>query len=190
MKLYAIRHSLTQLNEEKKIQGRIDLPLSKYGVTHAHEIFSKLDISVDIMFASPLIRAHQTAMIAAKYLKYEKPITLIQHFIERDFSSLDLLPVTESKPVVRGEKSLEGYENDQHLLIRVKKGLSKIKQYSNDSTGLIVCHAHVLKALLILAGEKDISFADTIIMHDDLIEFELKEDVFTFKSMKKVKSDQ
>ena len=189
MKIYAIRHSLTQLNEEKKIQGRIDLPLSSYGVKHAHDIFSKLDLSVDVMFASPLIRAHQTAMIAAQYLHYEKPITLIQHFIERDFSSLDLLPVSESKPVVRGEVSLEGYESDQHLLMRVNKGLAAIKYDLNHVSGLIVCHAHVLKALLILAGEKNISFADTIIMHDDLLEFELDAHTFKFKSMKKVKSD-
>ncbi len=76
------------------------------------------------------------------------------------------------------------------MLKRVNKGLSTIKNDLNNVTGLIVCHAHVLKALLILAGEKNISFADTIIMHDDLLEFELDAQTFKFKSMKKVKSDQ
>ena len=190
MKLYAIRHSLTSLNEEKKIQGRIDLPLSKYGISHAQEIFSNLHIHVDHLVASPLIRAHQTAMIAASFLNYAKPITLIQDFVERDFGSLDLLPVSESKPVVRRETYLEDYEHDDALLNRVSKGLTTIFKHYTDNNLLLVCHAHVLKALLILAGEKNINFADTIIMHDDLIQFEIQDQHLRFESMHKIKSDK
>lgn len=187
MTLYAIRHSLTLLNEEKKIQGRIDLPLSEYGISHAHEILSNLSIDVKNILSSPLIRAHQTAMIAASYLNIAKPITLIQDFVERDFGSLDLLPVSESKPVVRGEKYLDDYENDDFLLRRVQRGLNVIFNHYNDNNTLLVCHAHVLKALLILSGEKNTSFADTIIMHDDLLQFEIHQQQLIFKTMHKIK---
>jgi broad specificity phosphatase PhoE len=189
MILYAIRHSLTTLNEEKKIQGRIDLPLSVYGISHAHALFSELSIDVDEIFSSPLIRAHQTASIAAIYLKYEKPINLIQAFVERDFGSLDLLPVSESKPVVRGETFLTNYEDDASLLHRVQKGLQIIKTYYDHVNSLLICHAHVLKALLIISGEKNISFADTIIMHDDLLQFEIVDNHLKFISIEKIKSD-
>ena len=187
MILYAIRHSLTSLNEEKKIQGRIDLPLSEYGISHAHEIFSNLTIQVDHILASPLIRAHQTAMIASSYLNYTNPITLIQEFVERDFGSLDLLPVSESKPFVRGETTLEDYESDDFLLNRIQQGLNIILNHYHESNTLLVCHAHVLKALLILSGEKNISFADTIIMHDDLLQFEIQNQNIIFKSKYQIK---
>jgi len=187
MILYAIRHSLTTLNEEKKIQGRIDLPLSEYGISHAHEIFSNVSIHIDQILSSPLIRAHQTAMIAASYLSITNPITLIQDFVERDFGSLDLLPVSESKPVVRGEKYLEDYESDAFLLKRIQHGLDILLKHYHDHNVLLVCHAHVLKALLILSGEKNISFADTIIMHDDLLQFEIQNQQLIFKTMGKIK---
>lgn len=187
MILYAIRHSLTTLNEEKKIQGRIDLPLSDYGISYAHELFSALSIDVDYIFASPLIRAHQTATIAAHYLKYKKPVTLIQEFVERDFGALDLLPVSESKPVVRREKFLTSYEDDALLLNRVQKGLHMLTTNYHQGISILICHAHVLKALLILSGDQNISFADTLIMHDDLLQFEIRNRKLTFISMKKIK---
>jgi uncharacterized phosphatase len=187
MILYAIRHSLTTLNEEKKIQGRIDLPLSEFGIVHANELFSTLSIDVDYIFASPLIRAHQTASIAALYLKYEKPITLIQEFVERDFGALDLLPVAESKPVVRREKFLTDYEDDDLLLKRVQKGLHILTANYHEGNSILICHAHVLKALLILSGEQNISFADTLIMHDDLLQFDIQNRKISFVSMEKIK---
>ena len=189
MTLYAIRHSLTQLNEEKKIQGRIDHPLSEFGIKHAQDIFSKLNIDVEHILSSPLIRAHQTATIAASYLSYEKPITLIQDFVERDFGSLDLLPVLESKPVVRGIKSLDDYEDDTRLLARVSRGMDTVYQYYQNQNCLLVCHAHVLKALLILSGEKNISFADTIILHDELVTFEIQDHSIQYISTHKLKGD-
>ena len=187
MILYAIRHSLTTLNEEKKIQGRIDLPLSEYGISHAHEIFSNISIHIDHILSSPLIRAHQTAMIAASYINMTNPITLIQDFVERDFGSLDLLPVSESKPVVRGEKYLDDYESDDFLLKRIQHGLDILLKHYHNHNVLLVCHAHVLKALLILSGEKNVNFADTIIMHDDLLQFEMQNQQLIFKTMRKIK---
>lgn len=37
MKLYMIRHGQTEWNKEKRLQGRVDIPLNAYGIQLAEE---------------------------------------------------------------------------------------------------------------------------------------------------------
>lgn len=67
MKIYFVRHGETIWNKEKKIQGQSDIPLNGYG-KELGEITAKAlkDISFDIVYSSPLIRAKETAEILLK----------------------------------------------------------------------------------------------------------------------------
>ena len=62
--IYVIRHGQTDLNKERKMQGRMGLPLNEYGIEQAQRLRDELkDINFDFVFSSPQERAVQTAEI-------------------------------------------------------------------------------------------------------------------------------
>lgn len=62
--LYIMRHGKTEWNELHKLQGRTDIPLNEEGRRMAEQAREKYrDVSFDICYCSPLIRARETAEI-------------------------------------------------------------------------------------------------------------------------------
>ncbi|EQC49566.1 histidine phosphatase superfamily (branch 1) [Bacteriovorax sp. BSW11_IV] len=63
---YLFRHGLTDWNKQRKLQGRIDIPLNDEGREQARELrlFIK-NLPIDIVYSSHLKRAFETAIIAA-----------------------------------------------------------------------------------------------------------------------------
>ena len=60
--LYVLRHGKTDWNEQKRLQGRTDIPLNDEGRQMAREAAKEYkDINFDICYCSPLIRARETA---------------------------------------------------------------------------------------------------------------------------------
>lgn len=64
MKLYLVRHGITDWNVRKKIQGQVDIPLNEQGKLLAKKTAEGLsDVSFDLCISSPLCRAKETARI-------------------------------------------------------------------------------------------------------------------------------
>ena len=64
MLLYVVRHGTTAWNEEGKVQGITDIPLSQKGIEEAELLKKEIDnLHFDVVISSPLIRARQTAKI-------------------------------------------------------------------------------------------------------------------------------
>ncbi len=66
--IYLMRHGQTELNGRRVLQGRSDYPLNETGIRQAQEAaqaLRRLGIRFDRVYASPLIRAVQTAEIVA-----------------------------------------------------------------------------------------------------------------------------
>lgn len=62
MKLYFIRHGETDWNIVKRLQGSTDIPLNENGEALARITAEGMrDIPLDLIFTSPLKRAHRTA---------------------------------------------------------------------------------------------------------------------------------
>ncbi|UYZ24120.1 histidine phosphatase family protein [Mesobacillus jeotgali] len=62
--IYVIRHGQTDLNKERKMQGRKGLPLNEHGIEQAKALRDRLhNIKFDFVFSSPQLRAMQTAEI-------------------------------------------------------------------------------------------------------------------------------
>ena len=67
MRIYIIRHGETARNREKVLQGRSDMPLNENGIRQAEQAgrwFRQHDIRFARAYASPLIRAVETARLA------------------------------------------------------------------------------------------------------------------------------
>ena len=74
MKLYMIRHGETNWNTVKRLQGATDIPLNENGEALARATCEGMkDITLDMIFTSPLKRAYRTAEL----VKGERDIPLI-----------------------------------------------------------------------------------------------------------------
>lgn len=69
-RLVLIRHGETDWNVEGRYQGQADPPLNKKGLEQARQLAGEMeDLGLDLIYSSPLQRAHQTAEILADHLE-------------------------------------------------------------------------------------------------------------------------
>jgi broad specificity phosphatase PhoE len=73
MKVYAIRHGLTELNKKGMINGDLETSLAPEGIEQAKEAASAMPKSIKRIYSSPLLRAKQTAEILGS--KLDLPVT-------------------------------------------------------------------------------------------------------------------
>ncbi|MCR5250431.1 MAG: histidine phosphatase family protein [Lachnospiraceae bacterium] len=116
-----MRHGKTDWNERHKLQGRTDIPLNEEGRRMAEKAAEECrDITFDVCFCSPLIRARETAEIVLR--GRDVPIITDKRLEEMCFGSFEGLensfqipdcPVNvlffhpESYVAVNGAESLE-----------------------------------------------------------------------------------
>ena len=85
---YFVRHGQTDWNVEGRMQGHTDIPLNSKGVQQAFAALERLRTAkIDVLVASPLMRAVQTALILAEGL--EVPVYFDAQLKERSFGSFE-----------------------------------------------------------------------------------------------------
>lgn len=93
---YFLRHGQTDWNVEGRFQGHTDVALNDLGLAQAHAAAETLAACrVDLIVASPLIRARKTAEIVAAHI--EKPLVFDDELKERRFGAFEGLVVNEVK---------------------------------------------------------------------------------------------
>ncbi|MCM3619761.1 histidine phosphatase family protein [Sutcliffiella horikoshii] len=91
--IYVIRHGHTDLNKERKMQGRMGLPLNEFGIEQAKALKVKLqNIDFDFVFSSPQERAVHTAEIVTR-----KSAVLDDRLDVFDLGEADRLHIKEVK---------------------------------------------------------------------------------------------
>lgn len=171
MNVYFLRHGETSANKEGRIQGRIDIPLNEYGIELAQitrDGIEKEGILFDIIYASPLSRARETAEIVKGSQK--APIVLDDRIMEMAFGDAEGMYIKDikekpayenlrycfSKPSkYKAENGAEGYDE---IMARAKDFLENELRplegkYENV---LVVCHGAMIRALLLNINGWDI----------------------------------
>jgi len=93
---YFLRHGQTDWNVEGRFQGHTDMPLNELGLAQARDAAKALaPCRIDMVVASPLIRARKTAEIVAEHL--DKPLLVDAGLKERHFGRFEGLVVNEVK---------------------------------------------------------------------------------------------
>lgn len=65
--LYIVRHGETAWNHERRLQGRVDVPLNPTGLAQAHALARYFETHrIDRLVCSPLERAYATAALIAR----------------------------------------------------------------------------------------------------------------------------
>lgn len=81
MKIYLLRHGLTEYNVQKRYQGQRDIPLSAQGVA----VLRRADFSPEKVYVSPLTRARQTAAV----LFPQAEQVVVENLKEMNFGSFE-----------------------------------------------------------------------------------------------------
>jgi len=93
---YFLRHGQTAWNVEGRFQGHTDIPLNDLGRAQAYDAAERLaTCQIDLIAASPLLRARRTAEIVAERLG--KPVLFDDELKERPFGAFEGLIVNEVK---------------------------------------------------------------------------------------------
>jgi len=158
MKIYYVRHGLTDWNVQKKLQGLVDTDLNEQGREQARELRSKLaDKEIDVVLVSPLKRAAQTAEIINE--GRDLPVVRIEGLHERDFG--------EFEGNIKGQwyedfwnwnKNLkyQKAENVRDFFDRINNVIDEILTKYHDKNILIVAHGGVGIPFVVKIGEKEI----------------------------------
>lgn len=155
-KIFLVRHGQDADNAAGILNGRRDTELTELGRQQAKQIAEKLrDNDVQIIYASPLKRAYETARIIAERLGIDEVVT-DEHLIEREFGILTGKPITDipkytdkilSTDRVNYFLEVEGAEDFPTLFERGRKILQEIRERHPNKNILIVTHGDIGKMI-------------------------------------------
>lgn len=155
MKLYVIRHGLTNCNVEKKYNGKLDEDINETGILQAKKaqgIIRNLDI--DLIICSPLLRTRHTCNIININ---NIPVIFDNRIEERDCGIYTGKGIGEFYYTdywnYYSNNKVEGLESIQDLFKRIQDFLDDIKGKYKDKNILLVTHGGVARAVYFYFNE-------------------------------------
>lgn len=177
--LYFLRHGLSEFNKAGIWTGDTDSPLAPKGVEQAILAGKNAKLEgfmPDLIIASPLSRALDTAKLFAKEIGYplEKIIT-DSNLLERGFGTLEgninLLAETNYKNNEASIDHIDGVEKLLTLQERADKYLTYLNSLDEYATVLVVGHGAYARALRRSINNDPLSFRGEIIANAKLLKF-------------------
>lgn len=157
MKIYVVRHGLTELNKQGKVNGQIDEPLAPEGMAQVKAAASSLPKTIKMIYTSPLIRTRQTVEILAG--KLNLPVLIQEELREIHMGSLAGkswgempagLELKKKHRKIQFDYRAQGGESAREVKSRLIKFLKKIHGEHKDFEALIVTHGGIIRTLHLL----------------------------------------
>lgn len=117
MPLLFVRHGESLWNVENKICGHTDIPLTKKGYRQAEEAAEQIlkeNKLPDIILASPLIRAYETARIISK--KTGIPLRTEERLTEQNFGIYESAPRNSEEFHLAKMQFLNRFETGESMM--------------------------------------------------------------------------
>ena len=174
MNIYLLRHGETDWNKEGRIQGHTDIPLNRKGrmqIAQTAKGLAGICPNIDLIICSPLVRARESAEIAAKGLHYPIDQIIVEPMlIERCFGEAEGLTAEErARRYPNYQYSDTGYrfpgiEEYDDLMKRADSVFQKIvSTYQDKENILAVSHGAILAAVITVVTDGKIPyFSDAI----------------------------
>ncbi len=150
MRLLLIRHAQSVGNSEARLQGRQDYGLSEAGLAQAALLARRLQAEPpDVLYASPLIRAHRTAELIGEAVGLTVlPLAEVMEYDFGDVSGLTWAEIRARHPELvevqrrRGAEypAWPGEEGREVFRDRVCSALWALEQRHPDKTVAVVAH--------------------------------------------------
>jgi probable phosphoglycerate mutase len=147
-RFFLVRHGETEWNRIRRIQGVSDIPLNATGRAQASalgQILSKH--SFDLMVASPLSRALETATIVAKHLSMPAPL-VIPDLIERNYGEAEGQNGHDLDQRYPGGMEIPGRELREDVTKRVVRVLADLAVRHPEADIVVVCHGAVIRSVV------------------------------------------
>lgn len=168
MKLALLRHGVTDWNLEKRVQGRIDKPLSELGRQQLQRLSVPPEICAYRWFCSPLHRAMQTAeLLNLNTVEIEAALIEMSW---GDWEGEILKPLRKrlgDEMRLNESRGLDfcppGGESPRQVQARLQTWLQKIASSEQDTAALV--HKGIIRCIYALAfdwdmrGESPVDFA-------------------------------
>lgn len=154
MKIYAIRHGITELNKKGMFNGLIDEELSSEGIEQAKMIVPIIPKQIKKIYSSSQKRAKQTAEIINSELRI--PLVFCDELRELSMGTFDGQDFAEDRKVkhmaIQYDWRPYGGESVEDVKKRVLKILKEIQLTSikNDNEILIVTSGGIIRLLYFL----------------------------------------
>lgn len=156
---FVIRHGQDRDNAQGILNGHRDTPLTEIGITQANQLacdIKNLNLKIDLVLTSPLLRAKTTADIVTQINSFPSP-TIEPLLIERKFGVMtgekksNIVKLC-SPDIIVSEKinyflNPTGAETFPDLITRSKKFFSKYDSQYNNKNILLVTHGDIGKML-------------------------------------------
>jgi len=148
-----LRHGQTDWNIDLRLQGSSDIPLNETGIAQAHSASLKMNIGDwDVVLASPLSRARDTAQIFADKLGLQ--VAVIPELVERSFGTAEGLAHGDWRKLYESGTHIEGLESLEDLRARAINLLSILANEYAGQRVLAVSHgAYIRKLLRIVSND-------------------------------------
>lgn len=146
--LYLVRHGETDWNKARRIQGSTDIPLNDTGRSQAAMTGQLLGRRQwDLIVASPLSRALETAQIIATEVGLPEPT---QHpaLVERRYGDAEGLDYRQVDTRYPGDTPVPGRESREDVMERVVPALLDIAGKHPGENVIVVSHGGVIRAVL------------------------------------------
>ena len=154
--IFLVRHGQDADNEQRILNGRRDTELTELGREQARQVAEKLkDNNIQVIYASPLKWAYETARIIATALGIDEVIS-DEHLMEREFGILTGKPIADiskyTDKILLTDRvtyflEAEGVEDFPALIQRAKKILEEVNERHNNKNILIVTHGDIGKMI-------------------------------------------
>lgn len=173
---YICRHGQTEFNEQKRLQGWVDTPLTAEGEQNALSSASKLQgLRFDRIVSSDLGRAFITAYLVVNELDIETEIERNSQLREVNYGDLAGQPYTAYPNLTPQENTTYASPNGESLVQMQQRVLTYIQQLSSGSpnkTILLVAHDGTINAIRASFTGEDMGTADlTRNAHDYVAKF-------------------
>lgn len=146
-----LRHGQTDWNIDLRLQGSSDIPLNSTGIRQAELAADFLQGSDwNIVLASPLSRALDTANIVASRLKLD--VLVLPELIERSFGVAEGMSHSEWRSLYESHEDIPGLESLEDLRTRSKELLNLIATSYDGRRILAVSHGALIRKLMTIVS--------------------------------------
>ena len=154
--IFVVRHGQTHDNAHKIVSGSGETDLSQLGITQAKAAGQNAkQFGFDLIVASPLSRAQQTAHIIAEQVDYPAHlIQIIPELAERYLGELQGVSYAGNEQLNGNFPAVDhiyGVEKLSSFHSRIQHALRQLLQDKTHKTILIVCHLGVGRMLKTVA---------------------------------------
>lgn len=177
MKIYAVRHGITELNKKKVVNGQIDEPLAPEGIEQARVAISLIPESITHIYTSSLLRARQTAEIISSKLNIV--ISIQNELTEIHMGSLagksweemdNELELKKKHRTVQFDYRPYGGESVKDVQKRLIGFFKKINTIHSDNEVLIITHGGMIRLINLLEQGESVYETEK---HTSLLTFDL-----------------